>query len=124
MILYIKPQRKENFMPFEAGKSGNPNGRPTKAQQARKGTPNAKLRKLLQQLEQNLPDAVVTLVDLMGNPEAPPNVQMQAAKTILSEYKDIYQMLEGPAKEKVDDEDNDELPKAPVIDFSQVVKTD
>lgn len=106
---------------FEKGKTGNPNGRPTNKELARRGTPNAKLRSLLKQLEKNLPDAVTKMVELMGNKETPATVQMQAAKTIIAEYKEIYQMLEAPAKAKVDDEDNEELPLAPVVDFSSIV---
>lgn len=108
-------------MPFEPGRSGNPNGRPSKAEQARRGTPNAKLRNLLKQLEKSLPEAVSKMVELMSDKDTPATVQMTAAKTILSEYKEIYQMLEAPAKQKVDDEDNDELPKAPIVDFTNIV---
>lgn len=110
-------------MPFVPGKSGNPNGRPTKADIARRGTPNSKLRNLLKKLEKSLPEAVDKMVELMNDEKTPATVQMTAAKTIISEYKEIYDMLEGPAKQKVDDEENEELPKAPVVDFSKILAT-
>mgnify|MGYP006961556490 CR=1 FL=1 len=111
-------------MPFEPGKSGNPNGRPSKVEQIRRGTPNTKLRNLLKKLEKSLPDAVEKMVELMQDKDTPATVQMQAAKTILSEYKEIYQMLEAPAKQKVDEEEDDSIPKAPIIDFSSIVPTE
>lgn len=110
-------------MPFVPGKSGNPNGRPSKLEAIRRGTPNAKLRQLLKRLEKSLPDAVDTMTKLMMDQTTPATVQMTAAKTIISEYKDIYQLLESPAKEKVDNEDNEEIPLAPVVDFSTILET-
>lgn len=110
-------------MAFQKGQTGNPNGRPTNKELLRRGTPNAKLRSLLKQLEKSLPDAVNKMVELMGDKETPATVQMQAAKTIIAEYKEIYEMLEAPAKQKVDDEDNDEIPLAPVVDFTSIVAT-
>jgi hypothetical protein len=106
---------------WKPGQSGNPNGRPTKKEMELRRAPNAKLRALLKQLEKNVPDAVAKMVELMGNPDVPPTVQMTAAKTILSEFKEIYQVLEAPAKKRVDEEENDELPLAPIVDFSQIV---
>lgn len=108
---------------WKPGQTGNPNGRPSKKEMELRRAPNAKLRALLKQLEKNVPDAVAKMVELMGNPDVPPTVQMTAAKTILSEFKEIYQVLEAPAKKKVDDEDNEEIPLAPVVDFSQIVGT-
>jgi hypothetical protein len=108
---------------FEAGTSGNPNGRPTNKAIALRNTPNAKLRLLLKQLERNLPDAVGKMVELMNDDKTPPTVQMQAAKTIIAEYKEIYQLLEAPAKEKVDNEVNEDAPSAPVVDFLSIVPT-
>jgi hypothetical protein len=108
---------------WKPGQSGNPNGRPTKKELEMRRAPNAKLRALLKQLEKNVPDAVAKMVELMGNPDVPPTVQMTAAKTILSEFKEIYQVLEAPAKKRVDEEENDELPLAPIVDFSQIVGT-
>jgi hypothetical protein len=108
---------------WKPGQSGNYKGRPTKKEMELRRAPNAKLRALLKQLEKNVPDAVAKMVELMGNPDVPPTVQMTAAKTILSEFKEIYQVLEAPAKKKVDDEENDELPLAPIVDFSQIVGT-
>lgn len=105
------------------GKSGNPNGRPTLKEMERRGTPNSKLRSLLKKLEKSIPEAVDKMVELMNNADTPPTVQMTAAKTIIAEYKEIYQMLEAPAKKKVDDEENEELPLAPVVDFTQIVET-
>jgi hypothetical protein len=111
-------------MPFVQGQSGNPNGRPSKVEQIRRGTPNTKLRALLKKLEKSLPEAVEKMVELMQADSTPATVQMQAAKTILSEYKEIYQMLEAPAKQKVDEEDDESIPKAPIIDFTNIVPTD
>ena len=108
---------------WKPGQSGNLKGRPTKKELEMRRAPNAKLRALLKQLEKNVPDAVAKMVELMGNPDVPPTVQMTAAKTILSEFKEIYQVLEAPAKKKVDDEENDEIPLAPIVDFSQIVGT-
>ena len=108
-------------MKFQKGVSGNYNGRPSKKEMELRRAPNAKLRALLKQLEKNVPDAVAKMVELMGNPDVPPTVQMTAAKTILSEFKEIYQVLEAPAKKRVDEEDNEELPLAPVVDFSKIV---
>lgn len=110
-------------MPFEPGKSGNPNGRPTKARQAKQGTPNAKLRSLLKKLEKSLPDAVDKMVTLMNDSATPASVQMQAAKTLVAEYKEIYQMLEAPAKEKVDEGDDDDVPSIPVVDFTKIAES-
>lgn len=106
---------------WKKGQTGNPNGRPTNKELELRRTPNAKLRTLLKQLEKNVPDAVKKMVELMGDPSVPPTVQMTAAKTILSEFKEIYQVLEAPAKKKIDDEDNEDVPLAPVVDFSQIV---
>ena len=106
---------------WKPGQTGNPNGRPSKKEMELRRAPNAKLRALLKQLEKNVPDAVAKMVELMGNPDVPPTVQMTAAKTILSEFKEIYQVLEAPAKKRVDEEDNEELPLAPVVDFSKIV---
>jgi hypothetical protein len=106
---------------FENGVSGNPRGRPRLADIQRRQTPNAKLRSLLKKLEKNLPDAVDKMVALMQDSATPATVQMSAAKTILSEYKEIYQMLEAPAKEKVDGEDSDENTPAPIVDFTNIV---
>lgn len=117
---------KERKMPstaWQPGQCPNPKGRPTLKEMERRGTPNSKLRSLLKKLEKNLPDAVDKMVELMQDKDAPATVQMSAAKTIISEYKEIYQMLEAPAKQKVDDEENDEVPKAPVVDFTQIVET-
>jgi hypothetical protein len=107
---------------WKKGQTGNPNGRPSNKELELRKAPNAKLRALLKQLEKNVPDAVNKMVELMNNVNVPPTVQMTAAKTILSEFKEIYQVLEAPAKKKVDDEDNEEVPLAPVVDFSQIVE--
>lgn len=107
---------------WQPGQTGNPNGRPSLKEMERRGTPNAKLRTLLKKLEKNLPDAVDKMVELMQDATTPATVQMTAAKTIIAEYKEIYQMLEAPAKKKVDDEENDEIPLAPVVDFSKVIE--
>ena len=110
-------------MAFEQGVSGNAKGRPTNAELARKGVPNSKLRALLKRLEKSVPDAVDELVNLMNDPKTPPTVRAQAAKTLLTEYKSVYEMLEAPAKSKYDTEENDELPLAPVVDFSNIQAT-
>lgn len=107
-------------MAFVAGVSGNAKGRPTNAELAKRQTPNAKLRSLLKKLEKSLPEAVEKMVELMKDDSTPATVQMTAAKTILSEYKEIYQMLETPAKQKVD-EDEPEAPSIPYIDFTNIV---
>jgi hypothetical protein len=106
---------------YPKGVSGNYNGRPTNKELELRRTPNAKQRTLQKQLENNVPDAVKKMVELMGDPSVPPTVQMTAAKTILSEFKEIYQVLEAPAKKKIDDEDNEDIPLAPVVDFSRIV---
>ena len=106
---------------WKPGQTGNPNGRPSKKEMELRRAPNAKLRALLKQLEKNVPDAVAKMVELMSDKDVPPTVQMTAAKTILSEFKEIYQVLESAAKKKVDDEDNEEIPLAPVVDFSKIV---
>lgn len=106
---------------WKPGQSGNPNGRPTKKEQEMRRAPNAKLRALLKQLEKSVPAAVDKMAELMSNPDVPPTVQMTAAKTIISEFKEIYQVLEAPAKKRIDDEDNEEIPLAPIVDFSQIV---
>jgi hypothetical protein len=108
---------------WKPGQSGNPNGRPTKKEMELRRAPNAKLRALLKQLEKSVPAAVDKMAELMSNPDVPPTVQMTAAKTIISEFKEIYQVLEAPAKKRIDDEENDEIPLAPIVDFSQIVGT-
>lgn len=106
---------------WRPGQSGNPNGRPTKKELELRRAPNAKLRALLKQLEKSVPAAVDKMAELMCDPNVPPTVQMTAAKTIISEFKEIYQVLEAPAKKRIDDEDNEEIPLAPVVDFSKIV---
>ncbi len=108
-------------MAFVKGVCPNPKGRPSVAEMARKQTPNAKLRSLLKKLEKSLPDAVTKMVELMKDEKTPATVQMTAAKTILSEYKEIYQMLESPAKQKVDDEEDEVVSVIPDIDFTNIV---
>lgn len=114
---------------FPKGRSGNPRGRPKGTTLEKMATSNTALRRVLSRLSKHLPTAVDQLAELITNKDTPPTVRAQASKTILTEYKDIYQMLELDARKRVDDDnfddvDEDEKPKssAPIVDFSTIIK--
>jgi hypothetical protein len=66
-----KRGRVENLRPFQPGQSGNPRGRPKK---------DIDLAALAQK---HAEQAVLTLVDVMSNEEAPPSARVSAAAEIL-----------------------------------------
>lgn len=105
-------------MPFEPGKSGNPNGRPTNLS---KDTTPAELKACLAKLKRHGPKAVDMLIEAMFN-------ENLSEATRLKYAEKVAQMLlafskeanKGSGKEASDDEEKPE--KAPVVQFALVQK--
>lgn len=121
---------KINSGQWEKGqRSPNPRGRPKGTTLENMATSNTALRRVLARLSKHLPTAVDQLAELITDKDTPPTVRAQASKTILTEYKSIYEMLELDAKKRVDSddyEDIDDSPKeastTPIVDFSRIVE--
>ncbi len=105
-------------MPFEPGKSGNPNGRPTTLS---KSTTPAELKACLAKLKRHGPAAVDMLISAMFNEQLSEATRLQyAAKVAQMLLAFSKEANKGQAKESTDDEDKPE--KAPVVQFSLVQK--
>lgn len=103
-------------MPFEPGKSGNPNGRPTNLS---KDTTPAELKACLAKLKRHGPKAIDMLIDAMFNEKLPETTRLKYAEKIaqflLAFSKEANK---GTTKESGSDEEPAE--KAPVVQFSLV----
>ncbi len=82
---------------------------------------NRKLRKLLKALEKSLDKAVKKAGELIDDVNSHPQVQLQACKVIISEYKDVYSRLEDNAKKEEDgDDDTPPVDTPSIVDFNTI----
>ena len=108
-------------MPFEKGKSGNPQGRPTadKLINPKSVSGNAlrekEFKQILRRLKPLTGKAIVKLQDLIEADGTTENTRMRAIAFVLTEYEKLMNEVYKSAKGESFDEDSDEDEDTPVV---------
>jgi len=118
-------------MPFVPGKSGNPNGRPTKDRILEKAAgdskSNRKLREkalleLARKVKPHTGKAIVTAMNIMENDKSSEAGRLKAAALLIQTYKSLINELYDYRYDEEIAEEMQETDKAPVFSLKMVNK--
>lgn len=105
-------------MTFKPGQSGNPNGRPTKEQQALKGLSGKEMQAAIRVLRPAVGKALGKLIAAMDDETLSPTARLKHAKDIFDMYTKAVQVDKALKK----DADSDEPEERPEPYVFQIVK--
>ena len=92
---------------FKPGQSGNPKGRPTKAEQELRRMSEGELDAILKKLKGNVPTAVQILVDIMNDTSQSVATRAKAAKEVFAMYMAATRLEQNLEDGGLDTEDVD-----------------
>lgn len=101
-------------MPFEPGQSGNPNGRPTKEEQALRGLTDSELRATLRTLKPASAKALKLIVAAMEDETIPKASRLKHAKEVFDMYIKALQVDKALKKAGESSEPDEDQPE-PVV---------
>lgn len=115
-------------MPFVPGKSGNPNGRPSKdriAERASSDKSNRELREkalleLARKFKPSVAPAMKTIMQIMGDANASEGGKLKASALIIQTYKTLITDLYDYRYDEEKAEDVQDADKAPVFSLKMV----
>lgn len=105
-------------MPFEPGKSGNPNGRPTKEAQALRNLTRTEVDTVLRKLKRAAPEAVSMIIAAMSSTEMSEKDRLKYAKEALDLYLKVVTIDHNLKKETGNATPvEDDVPATPAMVF-------